>query len=74
MLLGSAGVSESDDFQKGYSAFKSGDYATALRELKPLAEQGNVSAQGALGVMYENEQGIAQDYNTAVKWWKLAAE
>ena len=45
LLLGSAGMSWSADFQKGAAAYKSGDYATALREWKPLAEQGNSSAQ-----------------------------
>ena len=40
LLLGSAGVSWSQDFQKGYAAYESGDYATALREWTPLAEQG----------------------------------
>jgi TPR repeat protein len=24
--------------------------------------------------MYDNGQGVPQDYKTAVKWWKLAAE
>ena len=33
------------DFQKGLTAYKSGDYATALREWTPLAEQGNARAQ-----------------------------
>lgn len=28
------------DYQKGLDAAKSGDYATALKEWKPLAEQG----------------------------------
>ena len=51
VLLGSVGVSESADFQKGVTAFQSGDYATALREWKPLAKQGNASAQHNLGVM-----------------------
>ena len=45
VLLGSAGMSWSTDYQKGYVAFRSGDYATALREWKPLAEQGNAIAQ-----------------------------
>ena len=45
VLLGSAGVSESADFQKGSAAYKSGDFATALREWKPLAEQGDADAQ-----------------------------
>ena len=39
VLLGSVGVSASADFQKGYTAFENGDYATALREWTPLAEQ-----------------------------------
>ena len=33
-------MSASADFQKGLTAYKSGDFATALREWKPLAEQG----------------------------------
>ena len=31
----------SANFQKGLDAYNRGDYATALREWKPLAEQGN---------------------------------
>ena len=45
LLLGSAGVSWGGDFQKGLTAAQSGDYATALREWKPLAEQGDAYAQ-----------------------------
>ena len=52
VLLFSAGVSWSADFQKGLAAAQSGDYATALRELTPLAEQGDADAQSNLGVMY----------------------
>jgi len=39
VLLGSVGNSESADFQKGVTAYESGDYATALREWTPLAKQ-----------------------------------
>ena len=35
----------SADFQKGVDAYNSGDYATALREFRPLAEQGIAYAQ-----------------------------
>jgi len=45
VLLGSAGVSWSADFQKGLTAARSGDIATALRELTPLAKQGFAAAQ-----------------------------
>ena len=74
VLLGSAGVSESADFQKGLDAARSGDFATALREWKPLAEQGDAVAQYALGVMYRKGDGVPQNDKTAVKWYTLAAE
>ena len=61
-------------FEEGLAAAKAGDYATALREWKPLAELGNSSAQYHLGIMYENGQGIPQDYKEAVKWYRNAAE
>ena len=41
------------DFQKGWDAYDAGDYATALQEWRPLAEQGNAYAQTNLGFMYE---------------------
>ena len=74
LLLGSAGVSWSQDFQKGLTAYKSGDFATALREWTPLAKQGDADAQFNLGLMYDKGQGVPQDYKTAVKWYRLAAE
>ena len=74
LLLGSAGVSWSQDWQKGLSAYKSGDFATALREWTPLAKQGSAAAQYNLGLMYANGRGVSQDYKTAVNWYKLAAE
>ena len=45
VLLGSVGEGWSADFQKGLTAYDNGDYATALREWKPLAEQGNADGQ-----------------------------
>ncbi len=32
------------NFQKGLDAYESGDYATALKEWKPLADQGHVES------------------------------
>ena len=74
VLLGSAGMGWGADFQKGLDAVQRGDYTTALREWKPLAEQGVAFAQYNLGVMYANGQGVPQNYKTAVKWYRLAAE
>ena len=41
------------DYQKGLEAYFSGDYATALQEWRPLAEQGGADAQTMLGGMYQ---------------------
>ena len=62
------------DFNKGMEAAQAGDFATALKEWQPLAEQGNANAQNNLGLMYVNGQGVLQDYAEAVKWYRLSAE
>ena len=85
ILLGSTGMSASADYQVGFTAYHKGDYATALRAWKPLAEnkgilsftyskQDIINAQIFLGLMYEKGQGVSQNYKTAVKWYKLAAK
>ena len=61
------------DPQKGVAAYEGGDYATALRELRPLAEKGNAEAQTYLGLMYRYGEGVPQNYVEAVKWYRKAA-
>jgi len=68
------GVAHGGDLEKGMEALGNQDYATALRELRPLAEQGNAEAQSNLGVMYDKGKGVTQDYREAVKWFHKAAE
>ncbi len=58
-------------FYEGVAAFKRGDYATAFREFRPLAEQGHANAQRNLGVMYI--QGVTLDFVQAYKWLNVAA-
>ena len=60
--------------KKGLDAHERGDYVTALKEWRPLAERGDANAQSNLGVMYDKGQGVPQDDKTAVKWYTLAAE
>ena len=62
------------DFEKGAAAAQSGDFATALKEWQPLAEQGHADAQYNLGMIYQNGYGVIQDYAEAVRWYRLAAE
>ena len=47
-------------FDEGFWAYQRGDYATALREFRLLAEQGDADAQYNLGVMYANGHGMPQ--------------
>jgi len=59
---------------EGREAYERGDYATALREFLPLAREGNVWAQFYVGAMYDNDQGVPQDYAEAARWYRRAAE
>ena len=73
VLMGGAGTSWGADFQKGMVAFNKGDFTTALNELRPLAEQGNVEAQYRLGWMFRHGKGVIQDIVFAHMWWNIAA-
>ena len=73
-LIGSTGAVWAQDFNKGLKAAQSGDFATALKEWKPLAEHGYAAAQNNLGLMYKRGDGVTQDYAEALKWYRKAAE
>src|SRR5665811_1208260 len=60
-------------YNDGVAAYNRGDYATALRLFRPLADQGVAIAQNNLGVLYEKGQGVPQNYAEAAKWYRLAA-
>jgi TPR repeat protein len=62
-----------ESLEDGYAAWNDGDYSTALREWQPLAEEGDVDAQSAVGFMYFNGQGVQQDYVQAAAWYRRAA-
>lgn len=74
VLAFNAGSILAQDLQKGFAAYQSGDYVTALQEWRPLAEVGYANAQYNLGEMYRRGNGVLQDYAEAVKWYRLAAE
>ena len=59
---------------EAFDAIKRGDYATAYRLLRPIAEQGDPQAQDKLGVMYEMGRGVPQNYQEAVNWFRRAAD
>ena len=63
----------SDDLMKGLEAYNKNEFATALKKLRPVAEQGNSTAQNYMGWMYDAGLGIAEDDKEAVRWYRLAA-
>ena len=64
----------SGQFEDATAAHDRGDYATAYRLWKPMAEQGIAEAQLMLGIIYGIGQGVPQDSAEATKWYRRAAE
>ncbi len=62
------------DFSAGVKAYRHGDYATALRIFRQLADQGHTLAHLHLGTMYLNGNGVTRDYTVAVRWFRKAAD
>jgi TPR repeat protein len=63
-----------DDFSKGLSAFNTGDYMTALRLWRPLAERAEPRSEAGIGFMYHRGLGVATDDREAAVWLRRAAE
>jgi uncharacterized protein len=59
---------------KALKSYNTGDFETALRIYRPLAEKGQALAEYILGLMYANGQGVAENYREALKWLQKAAE
>ena len=68
-----ASFSVGADIESGKRAYQQKDYATALREFTPLAEQGNQDAQLFLGKMYMMGQGVLKDQDRAIKYFRASA-
>jgi TPR repeat protein len=73
-MLALCGTAVAGPLEDGLQAVDRGDYATALRLLKPLAEAGYPEAQINLGNMFFDGNGVPLDYAESVKWYLLAAD
>ena len=60
--------------QDGEAAYQKGDYETALKLWRPLAEQGDAEAQRSLGWMYDTGHGVPRDKTQATQWYLKSAE
>src|SRR5215468_8432213 len=61
-------------FEDGIAAYRRGDYPAAMGLLRPLADQGNASAQSYLGFMHLYGRGVPQDDAAAASWVQKAAD
>lgn len=62
------------DLKAGLDAVRRGQWAAAVQELTPLAENGSSAAQYALGTMYANGDGVEPDLARAEKLLRQAAQ
>ncbi len=62
------------DYQAGEEAYDRGDYATALKEWRPLAKQGDADGQYGLGILYRYGNGVPRNRAEGARWLRLAAE
>ncbi|PIG92355.1 tetratricopeptide repeat protein [Gloeocapsopsis sp. IPPAS B-1203] len=59
---------------EGIAAFQAGDYTTAVKILKPIADCGEAEAQCIIANIYHLGLGLERNILEAVKWYKKAAE
>jgi len=74
LLLSSYANTSFADFSSAVSNYNKGNYNTAFKEFKHLAEQGNIGAQTNLGMMYEHGTGTPKDYKQAAYWYRMSAK
>jgi uncharacterized protein len=60
--------------EEGIAAYQRKEYAMALRQLLPVAQRGDPTAQLFVGLMYAAGQSVRQDHGEAVRWYRHAAE
>jgi hypothetical protein len=63
----------SGPLEQGVAAHERGEFATAFRAFRALAEEGNAAAQFNLGQMYRQGQGIPTDLVESARWYRRAA-
>ncbi|MBV9931372.1 MAG: sel1 repeat family protein [Alphaproteobacteria bacterium] len=60
--------------KEGVDAWQAGNYAAAVREWRPLADQGDPDAEFNLGQGYKLGRGVPADMRAAQVWYEKAAQ
>ena len=62
-----------DLFDTAINSLGRKEFTTALQLFTDLANRGMAEAQINLGMMFESGQGVLQNFDEAIKWYRLAA-
>jgi len=63
-----------EPLETAMQAVEAGDYTTAARLYRPLAEAGNAEAQHNLAILYRTGRGVEKDLQQSRHWFLRAAE
>ena len=74
LLLCAGAAADSSEFKKAVAAERKGDYQRAHYTFSMLAGQGDPKAQHALGRLYEHGRGVQGNAQTAMQWYRRAAD
>ena len=71
-----AGTASADALNDAMAEYEAANYKAALAGFKPLAEQGNATAQTYMGILLNGggSYSIARDRKEALKWFTKAVE
>lgn len=73
-LLVAASTARAGPKEDALAAYARGDYATALQLWRPLAEQGDTTAEFWVGACYDLGNGAPANNTLAALWYRKAAE
>jgi len=74
LLALASAPTRADGFAEGQAAYQAGRYADALERWLATAAEGDPRAQFAVGTLYFQGVGTAQDLEASARWFRLAAE
>ena len=74
LVLGLVSPAIAAELDEAIAATRRGDYATALRQLTPLAEKGDARAQFDIGFMHAYGWGVQRSPTEAIAWYRKAAD
>ena len=67
-------INDSDRLHEAINSLDKKEFVTAHQLFLDLADKGIAEAQINLGMMFESGQGVPQDFNEAIRWYRLAAD